>query len=117
MGGRRAQGSSQWLGRGQADGAGPAVADELRALGRRPYLIPEGGSNALGSLGYVLAMAELEAQLPPAWRAGPVVVVYAAGSGGTGAGIELVRAFVGAHFSGEERHLRRLAKVEALEER
>lgn len=30
---------------------------------------------------------------------------------------ELVRAFVGARFTGEERHRRRLAKVRALEER
>ena len=30
---------------------------------------------------------------------------------------ELVRAFVGARFSGEERHVRRLAKVKALEAR
>jgi RpiB/LacA/LacB family sugar-phosphate isomerase len=29
---------------------------------------------------------------------------------------ELVRAFVGAHYSNEERHARRLAKVQALEE-
>jgi D-cysteine desulfhydrase len=43
----------------------------------------------LGSLGYVLAMAELHDQLPPARRDGPVTVAYAAGSGGTGAGIEL----------------------------
>ncbi len=65
------------------------VAAELRAAGRRPYVIPEGGSNALGSLGYVLAMSELREQLPVAWREGPVALVYAAGSGGTGAGIEL----------------------------
>jgi len=30
---------------------------------------------------------------------------------------ELLRAYVGAHFSGEERHQRRLAKVNALEAR
>jgi D-cysteine desulfhydrase len=66
-----------------------AVADELRARGRRPCLIPEGGSSALGSLGYVLAVSELQAQLPAAWRDGPVTIAYAAGSGGTGAGIEL----------------------------
>jgi D-cysteine desulfhydrase len=66
-----------------------AVADELRGAGRRPYLIPEGGSNALGSLGYVLAVAELRDQLPPAWRDGPVAIAYAAGSGGTGAGLEM----------------------------
>jgi D-cysteine desulfhydrase len=64
-------------------------ADALRAAGRRPYVIPEGGSSALGSLGYLLAVAELRAQLPAAWRDGPVTIVYAAGSGGTGAGIEL----------------------------
>ncbi len=46
-------------------------------------------SNALGSLGYVVAMAELATQLPPAWRDGAFTVAYAAGSGGTGAGIEL----------------------------
>jgi D-cysteine desulfhydrase len=66
-----------------------SVAAELRAGGRRPYVIPEGGSNALGSLGYVLAVAELRAQLPEAWREGPLVIAYAAGSGGTGAGIEM----------------------------
>jgi D-cysteine desulfhydrase len=66
-----------------------AVAAELRARGRRPYVIPEGGSNALGSIGYVLAVGELRDQLPAAWRGGPVTIAYAAGSGGTGAGIEL----------------------------
>jgi D-cysteine desulfhydrase len=70
-----------------------AIAAELRAAGRRPYVIPEGGSSALGSLGYVLAVEELREQLPEPWRAGPVTLAYAAGSGGTGAGIELgVRA-------------------------
>jgi D-cysteine desulfhydrase len=66
-----------------------AVAGELRARGARPYVIPEGGSSALGSLGYVLAVAELRAQLPSAWRDGPITIAYAAGSGGTGAGLEL----------------------------
>jgi D-cysteine desulfhydrase len=66
-----------------------AVAAGLRAAGRRPYLIPEGGSNALGSWGYVLAVEELLAQLPPAWREGPVTIAYACGSAGTAAGVEL----------------------------
>jgi D-cysteine desulfhydrase len=70
-----------------------AVADELRSEGRRPYVIPEGGSNGLGCLGYALAMEELHAQLPEAWRDGPVTIVSAVGSGGTAAGVELgVRA-------------------------
>jgi D-cysteine desulfhydrase len=63
----------------------PRVADELRARGRKPYLIPEGGSNALGAFGYVRCVEELAAELPP----GPATVVYAAGSGGTGAGLIL----------------------------
>jgi D-cysteine desulfhydrase len=65
------------------------AAAELRARGRRPYVIPEGGSNALGSVGYVLAVEELQGQLPAGWREGPVTIAYAAGSGGTGAGIEI----------------------------
>ena len=36
---------------------------------------------------------------------------------GTEMAHELVRAFIGAEFSGEERHRRRLAKVKALEDR
>jgi ribose 5-phosphate isomerase B len=31
--------------------------------------------------------------------------------------LDLLRAFLGAHFSGEERHRRRLAKVKALEQK
>jgi D-cysteine desulfhydrase len=66
-----------------------AVAADLRAAGRHPYVIPEGGSNGLGSLGYVLAMAELRAQLPLDWLEEPLTIAYATGSGGTGAGVEL----------------------------
>lgn len=65
------------------------IAAELRARGRRPYVIPEGGSSALGSLGYAVAAAELQGQLPDAWRDAPVTIAYAAGSGGTGAGLEM----------------------------
>jgi D-cysteine desulfhydrase len=61
------------------------LATELRAGGSKPYVVPEGGSNALGSWGYVRAMEELREQLAP----GPVTIVYAAGSGGTGAGLIL----------------------------
>lgn len=65
------------------------IEADLRAAGRRPYAFPEGGSNAVGALGYVAAMAELRQQIEAAGIAGPLTVVYAAGSGGTGAGIEL----------------------------
>jgi D-cysteine desulfhydrase len=55
----------------------------LRAEGRSGYVIPEGGSNALGSWGYIRAIEEMAPSLDGA------TVVYAAGSGGTGAGLIL----------------------------
>jgi D-cysteine desulfhydrase len=59
------------------------------------YVIPEGGSNGLGALGYVRAAAEL---LRDADRAGVELarVVHACGSGGTTAGLALGFAALGA---------------------
>ena len=61
-----------------------AIADELTQRGEVPYLVPEGGSNALGACGYVAAVRELLAQGPV-----PDRIVVATGSGGTLAGIAL----------------------------
>lgn len=61
-------------------------AERLRAAGKRPYIIPEGGSNAMGSWGYIRAAEELAADLA-ALPARPTTILYAAGSGGTGAGL------------------------------
>ncbi len=69
------------------------VADELRARGARPYIIPQGGSNALGSLGYVRAVEEL---LEQAGDKPPSAVVVATGSGGTLAGVALGLKALGA---------------------
>ena len=67
------------------------VEEDLRRAGRRPYVIPEGGSNALGAWGYVAALEELREQIAAlgADAPAPITIAYAAGSGGTGAGIEL----------------------------
>lgn len=63
------------------------AAEELRRAGRRPYVIPEGGSNALGSWGYVELIAEIAAAMD---GGGPWDhVVCATGSGGTLAGLTL----------------------------
>ena len=67
------------------------VARELEAGGERAYIIPEGGSNGLGALGYREAMAEVRGQLD-ASRGLPEgfdAVVHACGSGGTTAGLVL----------------------------
>ena len=62
------------------------VAEEMTRLGRRPYIIPVGGSNPVGTAGYVEAMVELMAQL--AERDLQVErVVFPTGSGGTQAGL------------------------------
>ncbi len=63
------------------------LAEALVLAGRRPYVIPVGGSSALGSWGYVEAVEELRAQIPEAWRGQPVTLITACGSGGTAAGL------------------------------
>jgi D-cysteine desulfhydrase len=66
------------------------AAERVRRGGGRPYVVPEGGSNALGSWGYIRAIHELAEDLADiASPASPVTVVYACGSGGTGAGLIL----------------------------
>jgi D-cysteine desulfhydrase len=64
----------------------PQIAEQLRSEGRRPYTIPFGGSNAVGAIGFVVAVAELEEQV----RAQNIKVDYLilpSSSGGTHAGI------------------------------
>jgi len=63
-----------------------AVADELRRAGRRPYLIPRGGASALGALGYVEAVQEIQQQLE-AMDVRPGWLVLGTGSCGTHAGL------------------------------
>jgi len=61
-------------------------SERLRRLGHTPYVIPEGGSTALGSLGYVLAMEEIHSQCVESGERFDVIVT-AVGSGGTLAGL------------------------------
>jgi L-cysteate sulfo-lyase len=66
----------------------------LRAWGHNPYIVPFGGSNALGVCGYVAAMVELYQQMQTQ-NVHFDVIVLASGSGGTQAGLLL-----GAHALG-----------------
>ena len=61
------------------------IAEELRAQGRTPYIVPIGGSTPVGALGYVRAMEELRGQIGDE----PVQIVLAVGSCGTFAGTVL----------------------------
>lgn len=62
------------------------VAADLRAKGKTPYIIPGGGSNPIGALGYVDCALEFLSQ---ANRDGIIIdhVVHATGSAGTQAGL------------------------------
>lgn len=70
------------------------VADALTAGGRRPFAMPRGGSTGLGTVGMVLGVQELAAQLDEAGIE-PELVVIATGSGGAGAGLALGASLCG----------------------
>ncbi|WP_461791140.1 D-cysteine desulfhydrase family protein [Pseudothermotoga sp.] len=58
--------------------------EKYESQGRKVYIIPEGGSNALGALGYVWAVAEMTNQIDLS----QIDAIYCAvGSGGTYAGL------------------------------
>ncbi|MGQ0392653.1 D-cysteine desulfhydrase [Raoultella ornithinolytica] len=61
------------------------LATRIEAQGYRPYVIPVGGSNALGALGYVESALEIAQQCEGAVELSSVVV--ASGSAGTHAGL------------------------------
>ena len=61
-------------------------AKEVRENGKKPYVIPMGGSNDVGALGYVLGFQELDNQLQTLPEQ-PTALIFASSSGGTHAGI------------------------------
>jgi len=64
------------------------VADDLACKGKKPYVIPVGGSNGIGAVGYVDGMVELTGQLAE-MKLMPDAIVFATSSGGTQAGLSL----------------------------
>lgn len=74
----------EWTTREQRDMKLKQVFDEAWAAGRRPYLIPLGGSTGVGALGYAAGFKELlDQQIAFDW------IVVASSSGGTQAGLVL----------------------------
>lgn len=72
------------------------VGAALRLQGRRPYVIPVGGSNSTGTWGYLEAVHELQQQLGHDGLPATVSdIVMATGSGGTAGGVAL-----GVHLAG-----------------
>lgn len=73
-----------WTTRPEREATLQRVFNEAWDAGRRPYLIPLGGSTGVGSLGFEAAFHELLAQgVNPDW------IVVASSSGGTQAGLAL----------------------------
>ena len=76
------------------DAAMEELAAGLRTRGRRPYIIPVGGSNPLGSLGYVSAALELAGQAEEL-AIGVDYIIHGCSSGGTHAGLACGLAALG----------------------
>lgn len=77
-----------WAGERDRSEVALEVAEQVRSLGRKPYIIPYGGSNVMGATSYVWAMRELMAQLEQE-RLHIDFIVFASSSGGTQAGLVL----------------------------
>jgi 1-aminocyclopropane-1-carboxylate deaminase/D-cysteine desulfhydrase-like pyridoxal-dependent ACC family enzyme len=94
------------------------VVEHLTRRGRRPYVIPIGGSSPIGALGYLDATRELHEQLTASTiRADRLY--YASGSRGTQAGLELGARAFGVEYrlhgiavsAGEDEKQRRAARL------
>ncbi|HVO30603.1 MAG TPA: D-cysteine desulfhydrase family protein [bacterium] len=65
------------------------IAEEMRGRGLPAMVIPEGASDARGSMGYVSFIPELQAQAGAAGLSRIDYLVHACGSGGTSAGLAI----------------------------
>ncbi|GGD74427.1 D-cysteine desulfhydrase family protein [Lacimicrobium alkaliphilum] len=72
-----------WAGEKRKGEGIPALVESLKSAGKRPFVVPYGGSNITGALGYVNAMAELQQQTELTFSH----IVFASASGGTHAGL------------------------------
>jgi D-cysteine desulfhydrase len=77
-----------WIERSQFPVKLSELPEELRAQGRKPYVIGIGGSNGVGATGYVLAIMELTEQLRSTQHRVDHIV-FTSSSGGTQAGMVL----------------------------
>jgi D-cysteine desulfhydrase len=71
------------------DGRMEAHAQAARDAGKIPYVIPLGGANPLGAMGYVRAVEEMARQFAAAGASPPDVIAAPVGSGGTLAGLHV----------------------------
>lgn len=72
----------------------PQIVDYLKSAGKKPYVVPYGGSSELGALSFVAALKELESQCRE-YDLAFSHIVFASSSGGTHAGLMLGRKLLG----------------------
>ncbi|WP_200761435.1 D-cysteine desulfhydrase family protein [Poriferisphaera corsica] len=85
-----------WCTREERPALMESLNKQLEEAGENPYLIPVGGSNEIGSVGYVVAMQEMMGKLG-VFGERPTHIVFPTGSGGTQVGL-----VVGAKLCGYE---------------
>ncbi len=75
-----------WMGSHRKGEDMDIVYEELKRKGKKPYIIPYGGSNKIGALGYACGMFEIMAQLK--FSGIPIdAIIFASSSGGTQTGL------------------------------
>ena len=68
----------------------PEIVRQLESIGRKPYVIPYGGSSTTGAVGFVEAVSELQTQLDEL-DTSVNCIVFASSSGGTQSGLVVGR--------------------------
>ena len=86
-----------WAGDARKGETIPHICAELEREGRKPYVIPYGGSNPIGAAGFVEALHEINQQSPGLSESFTHVVV-ASSSGGTQTGLMVGKALYGGDF-------------------
>ncbi len=79
-----------WVEKPRRDAVLQETFDKASSQGKKPYLVPYGGSSPTGALGYVFAMEEFIGQ-----KTGADWIVFASSSGGTQAGLVLGKRVFG----------------------
>lgn len=80
-----------WAGKNRKGEDISVIAEQLIEKGKRPYVIPYGGSNELGAYSFIHALKELETQINTDMLSH---IIFASSSGGTHAGLMLGKALL-----------------------
>ena len=75
----------------------PQIVEQLKQAGKKPYVVPYGGSNELGALAFVEALKEIETQRQGTGKSF-TYIVFASSSGGTQAGLMLGKKMLDASY-------------------